>query len=422
LQRVIIDELPRPPMGCHAVVAGGFVFVGGLLPSDFRTGLAPQAQPVSQSRLVDDGVRAQSEYVVDVAETILGALKMSFDDVVRIDQFITHRRAAAPYLRARRKAFPVARRPASSLLHVRGLPVPEACVCADIVAADASIPKDGVFSDAAPVNFPGAPHGKRAGPFIFVQGQIASDFATPLAFGAAPTPFWYETGIERETEYVLRVLSNILEATGSSLRNVVKAHVYLTDFGDFCEFERVWARHFPIDRPARTILPVVSLGSPACHVEITVVALAEGTSRRVVHATDSAGSDVVPDPDGVHADDFLFMSGLVPGDLRNGLHPSVKVSPGARFLASEIERQIVYILERAQRVCEAAGSSLDKLTSAQVYLRDLNDYYSFARAWKDVLGENQPVVTSILTQDVSLCPGARVAVDLTAYAPTHPGR
>lgn len=422
MQRIIIDELPRPPIGCHAVAAGGFVFVGGLLPSDFRTGLAPQAQRVSQSTLVDDGLRAQSEYILDVAETILGALKMSFDDVVRIDQFITHRQAAAPYLRARRKAFPVACRPASSLLHVQGLPVSEACLSADLVAADASIPKDRVFSDAAPVNFPGAPHGRRAGPFVFVQGQIASDFATPLASDATPTPFWYETGIERETEYVLHVLSNILEAAGSSLRNVVKANVYLTDFDDFCEFERAWAQRFPIDRPARTIVPVVSLGSPACHVEITVVALAEGTSRRDVHAPDTRALDVVPDPDGVHADNFLFMSGLVPGDLRNGLDTTVMVPPGARFLASEIERQVIYILDRARRICEAAGTSLDRLTSAQVYLRDPNDYYNFARAWNDVLGENQPVVTSILTQDVSLCPGARLSVDLTAYAPRHPGR
>jgi hypothetical protein len=56
-----------------------------------------------------------------------------------------------------------------------------------------------------------------------------------------------------------------------------------------------------------------------------------------------------------------------------------------------------------------------------VYLRDPTDFYNFARAWNDVLGENQPVVTSILTQDMSLCPGARVSVDLTAYAPTDRG-
>jgi enamine deaminase RidA (YjgF/YER057c/UK114 family) len=422
LQRVFVNELPCPLIGCHAVAAGGFVFVGGLLPSDFSTGLAPQAQPVSQLRLVDDGVRAQSEYVIGVAETILGASGVSFADVVRIDQFVTDRRAAAPYLRARRNAFPLARRPASSLLHVQGLPVPEACVSAEIIAADRSVPKEGIFSDAAPVNFPGAPHGRRAGAFVFVQGQIASDFVGPLAADAAPTPFWYETAIERETEYVLNVLANILEAAGSSLRNVVKAHVYLTDLADFCEFERVWAHCFPADRPARTIVPVVSLGSPACHVEITVVALLEGAARRHVRAPDTAAPDVVPDPDAVLAGDFLFMSGLVAGDLRNGLDPSVKIAPGARFLASEIERQVIHILERARRICEAGGTSLDRLTSAQVYLRDPNDYYNFARAWNDVLGENQPVVTSILTQDVSLCPGARVSVDLTAYAPTDWGQ
>jgi enamine deaminase RidA (YjgF/YER057c/UK114 family) len=422
LQRIVVSELPRPPMGCHAVAAGGFVFVGGLLPSDFRTGLAPQARPASELPLVDDGLRSQSEYIVDVAETILEAAGVSFADVVRIDQFITERRAAAPYLRARRNAFPLARRPASSLLHVQGLPVPQACVSAEIIAADRSVTKAEIFSDTAPVNFPGAPHGRRASPFVFVQGQIASDFTGPVAPSAVPTPFWYETTVERETEYVLNVLTRILEAAGSSLRNVVKAHVYLTDLGDFCEFERVWAKRFPADRPARTIVPVVSLGSPACHVEIAVIALTENNSCRHLPKLGTAAPDAVPDPDAVLAGDFLFMSGLAAGDLNSGLDPAVKVPPGVRFLASEIERQTTNILERARRICERGGTSLDRLTSAQVYLRDASDYYNFARAWNDALGDDQPVVTTILTPDVTLCPGMRVSVDLVAYAPATRGQ
>jgi len=62
------------------------------------------------------------------------------------------------------------------------------------------------------------------------------------------------------------------------------------------------------------------------------------------------------------------------------------------------------------------------LTSAQVYLRDASDYYNFARAWNDALGDDQPVVTTILTPDVTLCPGMRVSVDLVAYAPATRGQ
>lgn len=417
MRRLVLDDLPRPPIGCHAVAAGDLVFVGGLLPSDFQTGIAPAARPISSLPLVDDGARAQSEYIVRTAASTLNACGLSFDDVVRVDQFVTSRGAAAPYLRARREAFPLARRPASSLLHVHGLPVPDACISMDLVAAGASARKEGIFSDAAPVNFPGAPHGAKAGPFVFVQGQIASDFASTIAPAAAPSPYWYETAIERETAYVLETLATILDAAGSSLQDVVKAHVYLTDLGDFCEFDRVWARYFPIDRPARTIVPVVSLGSPACHVEITVVALSQGTGRRRISTADARSNPAPRDPEAVLAGEYLFLSGLVAGDLRDGLAQEVRVPPGARYLASEIERQVLYVLDRARRICEGAGTSLSNLVAAQVYLRDLHDYYNFARTWNTVLGEEQPVVTALLTPDSTLCPGARVTMDLTAYAP-----
>jgi enamine deaminase RidA (YjgF/YER057c/UK114 family) len=417
VQRVVLDNLPRPPVGCHAVAAGDLVFVGGLLPSDFQTGIAPGARPASSLPLVDDGARAQGEYIVRTAASTLNACGLSFRDVVRIDQFVTDRRAAAPYLRARREAFPLARRPASSLLHIQGLPVPEACVSAELVAARATVPKEGIFTDAAPVNFPGAPHGAKAGPFVFVQGQIASDFANTIAPAAAPSPYWYETAIERETAYVLDRLATILDAAGSSLQDIVKAHVYLTNLSDFCEFDRVWARYFPVDRPARTIVPVVSLGSPACHVEIKVVALSRGTARRYISTADGSSNDAATDPEAVLASDYLFLSGLVAGDLRNGLAQEVRVPQGARYLVSEIELQVRYVLERARRVCAVAGTSLSNLVSAQVHFRDLDDYYNFAQTWNMVLGEDQPVVTALLTPEGGLCPGACVAIDLTAYAP-----
>jgi enamine deaminase RidA (YjgF/YER057c/UK114 family) len=277
--------------------------------------------------------------------------------------------------------------------------------------------KEGIFNDRASVNFAGAPHGARAGSFVFVQGQIASDFVSPLASAAAPSPFWYETPIERETEYVITTLSTILEAADSSLEDIVKAHVYLTDLAEFSEFERVWAKHFAAKPPARTIVPVASLGSPACRVEITVVALRRGQPREYINTT-KRGREPLAETEAVRAGNFLFLSGLMAGDFRNGLAPEAIVCPEAPFFASEIDVQSRFALEKAKGLCAAAGGSLDQLCWSQVFLEDMRDFYNFVRAWGDVLGEAQPAVTTVQVPDLALCAGARVLLDLTAYVPT----
>lgn len=414
LQRFTLKELPMPPVGAHAVAAGDFVFLGGLLPTDYQTGTPNGAQSRSTILLVDDPARAQGEYIIRTADAILAHCGTSFDQVVRIDQFITDRAAAAPYLRARRAAFTLVRRPASSLLAVPALPAPSARISADIIAAAAGVEKSGIFTERAPVNFEGAPHGAQAGEFIFVQGQIASDFLMGIAVEAAPSPFWYETPVERETEYIIKKLSNILNAAGSSINDVVKANIYLTDFADFPEFERVWAKYFASNPPARTVIPVDSLGSPNCRIEINVIATQPGLKRTYVNV---GGREPLIESDAVRAGDFLFLSGLLAGGFSSGLAPDVIIPTESRFFDSEIDRQVRFTLDRAKTICEAAGSSIENLCCSQIFLEDMADYYNFASAWVDILGEYQPVVTTIGVPDLAHCPGARVMIDLIAYAP-----
>lgn len=417
IRRLILEELPQPTVGCHAVVAGDFIFVGGLLPTNYRTGIAESARGKSANPLVDDTAGAQGDYIIRAAEVILGQCDASFDSVVRIDQFITDRSAAAPYLRARRQAFSVSQRPASSLLVIPGLPVPAARVSADIVAVAPGVTKTPIFTDRAAVNFAGAPHGTRASSLVFVQGQIASDFVNPLASEAAPSPFWYETPIERETNYIIKNLSTILDAADSSLEDIVKAHIYLTNLSEFSEFERVWTKHFASRPPARTVVPVTSLGSPDCRVEISVVALRRGQPREYINTGTNRSREPLTESEAVRAGDFLFLSGILAGDFRQGLAQEASVSPEAPYFASEIELQTRFSLARAKTLCEKAGGSLQQLCWSQIFLEDMRDHYNFARTWNEVIGSNQPASTIIQVSDMALCPGARVLLDLTAYVP-----
>ena len=98
---------------------------------------------------------------------------------------------------------------------------------------------------------------------VFVSGQGAADPATgQLA----------SDGITAQTEQVLKNVQAILEASGSSLRHVLRCGVYLTDIDDFKMMNAVYERVFDGHRPARTMVQVAALPAPGLKVEIDAVA------------------------------------------------------------------------------------------------------------------------------------------------------
>lgn len=104
-----------------------------------------------------------------------------------------------------------------------------------------------------------------AGGFVFASGQIPLDPQT-MEFVAG--------GVAEQTEQVLRNLSAVLEAAGTSLDRVVKTTVFLADMKDFAAMNEVYARYFTEEPPARATVEAARLPRDA-RVEIEVIALAE---------------------------------------------------------------------------------------------------------------------------------------------------
>jgi 2-iminobutanoate/2-iminopropanoate deaminase len=102
-----------------------------------------------------------------------------------------------------------------------------------------------------------------AGDFVFTAGTIPLDPKTGELVGE---------DIGGQTRQVLQNLKSVLEAAGSSLQQVVKTTVFLTDFGNFAGMNSVYAEFFPSDPPARSTVEIGPLAKGAL-VEIEVVAL-----------------------------------------------------------------------------------------------------------------------------------------------------
>lgn len=102
----------------------------------------------------------------------------------------------------------------------------------------------------------------RFGQLVFTSGQTGLD---PQTGELAPG------GVEAETRQVLTNLKNVLEASGSSLDQVLKTTVFLRDMGDFARMNAIYAEFFGQNVPARTTVQVVSVPKGGA-VEIEAVA------------------------------------------------------------------------------------------------------------------------------------------------------
>jgi len=104
-----------------------------------------------------------------------------------------------------------------------------------------------------------------AGNLVFVSGQIPLDPDNGNKL--------VEGDITVQTDRVMKNLSAILEAAGSSLDNVVKTTVYLSDMDQFQAMNEVYGKYFRGSMaPARATVQVARLPK-SVSVEIDAIAL-----------------------------------------------------------------------------------------------------------------------------------------------------
>ena len=100
---------------------------------------------------------------------------------------------------------------------------------------------------------------------VFTAGQIALDPATMQII---------EGDVSAQAEQVMRNLTAVLAAAGTSWRSVVKTTIFLADMADFQAVNAVYARALGDSRPARSTVAVAGLPRNV-RVEIEAIALVD---------------------------------------------------------------------------------------------------------------------------------------------------
>jgi len=120
-----------------------------------------------------------------------------------------------------------------------------------------------IATDLAPAAIGPYSQAIKANGLIFTSGQIPLDPATMQIV---------EGGIEAQAEQVMKNLSAVLEAVGSSLDRVVRCTCFLQDLGDFAAFNAIYGKWMGESAPSRSTVQVAKLPMGVM-VEVDSIAL-----------------------------------------------------------------------------------------------------------------------------------------------------
>jgi enamine deaminase RidA (YjgF/YER057c/UK114 family) len=412
----------------QGVKAGRWVFVTGCMAQDFTNGIAPGviAEPLPHGGLPKR--EKEAGLIFDHISRLLRECGTELSNLVRTDQYYTTVEAVPPYQAVRRQTLGQLIPPSTSIA-MQGFVLPEADMNLQAIGI---IPEDGFQVEhlhhqtiqSRPTS--GYSPALTVGDFVFLPGSTSMSMADEPSINgiaaAARMPEGMQWGgqpIKLETEFIITDrIAPSLELAGSSLHDVVKAQVYLTNPNDYSAFNEAWARHFGDKGPALSVIPCIDRGLAVIDgkIEINIIALKSGAATKKQQIDAGITPGFRHQPQAVKAGDMLFLSGLMAID-ENGLLPGAKPDLRQPHFSDSATSQAEIIIDHASRLCEAAGTSIANAVRIQQFHTDRSEFYPVYKAWEHAL-DGAPIPFSAVEVPSPLpVPGATLLMDIWVYCP-----
>ena len=403
------SDIPQPLANyTEAFRAGGLVFAAGQLPTDFRTGIPPEARTDPAFPYYGSDIKKRTHYVLRNLARTFEAAGSSLDHIVKAQVFLEDLNQFNAFDEVWKEYF--RNPPARTTVGTSGLLVRDAMIEIDLIGyVPDELECTAVASDA-PQPLANYTEAYRVGGLVFAAGQLPSDFRTGIPAEARTDPAfpYYGSDIKKRTHYVLRNLARTFEAAGSSLDHIVKAQVFLEDLDEFDAFDEVWKEYFR-NPPARTTVGTSGLLVRDAMIEIDLIGYVPGEVEC------GAVKSHAPQPlanytEAYRVGDYVFAAGQLPSDFRTGIPAEARTDPAFPYYGSDIKKRTRYVLDNLARTFAAAGSSLDDVIKAQVFLQDLNEFNAFDEVWKEYFA-TPPARTTVGTTGL-LVADAMIEIDL----------
>jgi enamine deaminase RidA (YjgF/YER057c/UK114 family) len=265
---------------------------------------------------------------------------------------------------------------------------------------------------------------------IVLQSFEEAGMKIPIPFGS-PVAQRRQEPVAVQTWAIYDQYQKILAEQGCRMGDIVRQVIYLRNMDHIPIVDEV-ARHFFGDSvPATTIHQVSQLAVPTYLIEIEGIAWLPrdpAASPRPVSIPSADGIE----PWGRHplamrAGDFLFLSGLMadlPGPKKmvrgyEDLDGEGRGLATGSLLSDHREGPLVAqtwtVFDKARRVLEAEGSSLDNVVLTRVLLKDIEGLPAVERVARSFFPEDPPATMILEVPDLPL-PGSLIELEVTALA------
>lgn len=283
----------------------------------------------------------------------------------------------------------------------------------------------------------------KAADWIFVSGQLASDFKTGIPPEARPiNP---NLGNEQATQsrYVMETLKRTLAAGGADLsKDVARIWQWLPwerptldemRAGDaypeglrISPYLDVRNEYIREPRPASVAVSIRELPVRGAQIEIDLIAIVDGSEAKGFAAPEGVPAPLAGYSAALRRGDWIFLAGEVPTDWQgdygaarsmgdpSALAREARTNPHVWY-GSDIEAQTDYTMSKLEKIAASAGGSLKRVVKADVYLGSPADYAGMDRAWKRWFPENPPARCVIPYMGLGTR-GSRIEIALTLLA------
>jgi len=403
--------------------AGPWLFFTGHEATDFENGIAAAVSGKPGLPLGGGArFRREGDFLYARFAKLIAEEGGDLRHIVRLDQYYSRGDCVNPYQRARKALLGDYVPPSTSVL-MEELLVQGANMNVSLLAV---LPGEGRQPKPAhPVGVPVPQHSGFiaslvCGDYVFVAGQMPNNEAMtgldPKAY-RPPNAIWNGTDIRLQTDFLITGrLKPALEAGGSSLKNAIKAQVYLTDINDLPEFLDVWNGYFGDSPCALTVVGTKGLALLESKIEINIFGVRDAgvIKKQIVEHKGSAPMRL--GPAGVRAGDLLCLSALYAAD-ENGAIPAALSAAGLRYLGVPVQHQMRAILAAAEEICASSGASLANVVRAHHFVDDLNVIYPALQIWQEKLSGAPIPFAAVRTPAPPPIPGTDVIVDMWVYQP-----
>ena len=299
-----------------------------------------------------------------------------------------------------------------------------------------------IFPDGVPrPKMPYSPAVK-AGGWVFVAGQLASDFATGVAPEVRLDNPNLGSGLERESRYVMKNLAATVAAAGCDMGKdavriwqwLVSEHPTTEEFAagstwtakSITPYLDVRNEFIFEPRPASTGMGVNELAVKGTTIEVDLICIADGGTSVGTASPPGTPSPLAGYSPAIRRGDWIFLAGELPTDWvgdhmvpthsgePSSLAKEARVNPYLWY-GSPIEKQTEYVLQKLAKIAEEAGTSFDRAVKAEVYIGHPSDYAGMEKVWKRWFPENPPARVVIPHMGLGGM-GSRVEIALTLLA------